>query len=155
MAEVQQAGRVAEVNYISAEKSHYLRRSIVVWFVIIFAESLHGILRVAWLQPLVGDFRARQIAFFSGLALILTITLLFIRWLRAETRRKLLAVGWLWLALTLTFEFVLGVFVLGYSWPRMLEDYNLMRGGLMGLGLLFLLCAPLLAARLRGVYAGR
>jgi len=40
--------------------------------------------------------------------------------------------------------------VLGYSWERMIEDYNLLKGGLMGLGLLWLLFAPLLAARLRG-----
>lgn len=39
---------------------------------------------------------------------------------------------------------------LGYSRERMLEDYDLAAGGYMGFGLLFLLCAPYLAARARG-----
>ena len=52
--------------------------------------------------------------------------------------------------MTLLFELSLGRFVLGYSWERILSDYNLPKGGLMGFGLLFLLFAPRLAARLRG-----
>ncbi|HMY75638.1 MAG TPA: hypothetical protein PLQ88_27705, partial [Blastocatellia bacterium] len=79
----------------------------------------------------------------------LLVALLFARWLRATQRRQLLAVGALWVLLTVAFEFGLGRFVLGYSWTRLLEDYNLARGGLMGLGLVFLLFAPLLAAKMR------
>jgi hypothetical protein len=128
----------------------YLLRGFAVWCAIILVESIHGAAREAWLRPLVGDFHARRIAFFSGMALIFTIALIFVRWMRAETKEQLLAVGWLWLALTAAFEFGLGLFVLGYSWERMIEDYHLAKGGLMGLGLLFLLSAPWLAARLRG-----
>ena len=129
--------------------SHYILRGLAVWGVIILAESLHGTARELWLKPLVGDFRARQIAFFTGMALILTIALLFVRWMRAENSQQLLQIGCLWMVLTLAFEFTLGLLVFGYSWARMWEDYNLLKGGLMGLGLLWLLFAPLLAARLR------
>lgn len=130
-------------------KANYLLRGLAVWGVIILAESLHGTARELWLKPLVGDFRARQIAFFTGMAMILTIAVCFVRWLRAESPAQLLHVGALWMGLTLLFEFALGLFVLGYSWARMWEDYNLLRGGLMGLGLLWLLFVPRLAARLR------
>lgn len=119
------------------------------WGIIILAESIHGTVREIWVKPLVGDFRARQIAFFTGMALILLIAWLFVRWLCAESYSQLWQIGCLWMLLTLAFEFTLGLFVLGYSWERMWEDYNLERGGLMGLGLLWLLCAPILAARLR------
>lgn len=136
-----------------SQSPNYLLRGFAIWLVIIFAESLHGTVREIWLRPLVGDFRARQIAFFSGMTLILIIALLFTRWLRATSWRQLLAVGASWLALTLAFEFALGVLVLGYSWERMLEDYNLMKGGLMGLGLLWLLIAPWLASRLLNRFA--
>ncbi len=134
-------------------KPHYILRGLAVWCVIILAESLHGTARELWLKPLVGDFRARQIAFFTGMALILKMALLFVRWLRAETSQQLLQIGCLWMVLTLAFEFALGLLVFGYSWARMGEDYNLLQGGLMGLGLLWLLFAPLLAARLRGATA--
>ena len=51
--------------------------------------------------------------------------------------------------LIVIFEFSLGA-ALGYTRERMLSDYNVAQGGLMGFGLLFLLFAPALAARLRG-----
>ncbi|HMV51986.1 MAG TPA: hypothetical protein PLD20_07415 [Blastocatellia bacterium] len=131
------------------ENPHLLLRGLAVWGVIILVESLHGTARELWLRPLLGDFRARQISVFTAMALILLVALLFARWLRATQRRQLLAVGALWVLLTVAFEFGLGRFVLGYSWTRLLEDYNLARGGLMGLGLVFLLFAPLLAAKMR------
>jgi hypothetical protein len=128
-------------------------RAFAVWLVIILAESVHGTLRTLYLAPLVGDFRARQISFFTGMLLIFAVAFLFIRWVGAVTARSLLAVGLLWLVLTVLFEFGLGLFVLGYTWERMFEDYDLARGGLMGFGLLFMLLAPLLAARARGLRA--
>ena len=127
----------------------HIYRGIAVWCVIIVAESIHGTIRELWLKPLVGDFRARQIAFFSGLLLIFSVALVFVRWLRANSKTQLLQIGALWLLLTLAFEFALGLFVMGYAWERMFEDYDLRKGGLMGFGMLFLLFAPLLANTLR------
>lgn len=137
---------------MNTHPQHYLRRGFAVWCVIILAESLHGTARELWLKPLVGDFRARQIAFFSGMVLILTIALLFVRWLRAASKQQLLKVGLLWMVLTLMFEFSLGLLVLNYSWERMWQDYNLAQGGLMGLGLLWMLFAPWLAFKLRAAF---
>lgn len=126
----------------------YLFRAFIVWLIIIFAESVHGTLRQIFLAPLIGDFPARRIAFFIGMLLIFLIAYLFIRWIDAPTRKSLFIVGTMWAILTLLFEFSLGFFVLGYSNERMLEDYNLARGGLMGFGLLFMIFAPYLAAKL-------
>lgn len=128
----------------------YLVRAFVVWLVIIFAESVHGTLRQLLLAPLVGDFPARRIAFFVGLLLIFLIAYFFAGWMRAENTKQLLAAGLLWATLTLIFEFALGFFVLGYSRERVFEDYDASRGGMMGFGLVFLVFAPLLAAKLRG-----
>ena len=60
-------------------------------------------------------------------------------------------VGLLWAVLIVLFEFSLGA-ALGSSQQRMLSDYNMAEGGLMPLGLLFMLFAPALAARLRGFH---
>lgn len=127
-----------------------LLRGLVVWFVIIGAEVLHGTVRTIWLEPLVGDFRARQISVFTGSAMILAIALLFIRWLRAAHVAQLLKVGLLWLSLTVGFEICLGRLVMQLSWERILSDYNLLRGGLMPIGLLILTLSPLIAAKMRG-----
>jgi hypothetical protein len=45
-----------------------IRRAVAIWGVIILAEVVHGIARTLFLQPIVGDFRARQIAVFTGSA---------------------------------------------------------------------------------------
>ena len=128
-------------------------RAFAVWLVIIAAETLHGIARTLWLVPIVGDFRARQIAVFSGSAIILTVTAIFIHWLGPPTRRAALAVGGLWLALTLAFEVGLGR-ATGASWDRLTEDYDPRRGGLLVMGMLVVVLAPLAAALLRGVLPG-
>lgn len=125
-------------------------RAIVVWLLLMVAEIVHGIARTLLLAPVVGDFRARQLAVFSGSLLILLISSLTIRWLRVGTRR-LVAVGILWVLLTLAFEVSVGRVILDYSWDRLASDYNVRQGGLLPIGLTFMAMSPLLAARLRGV----
>ena len=114
-----------------------------------FAESVHGTLRQLFLAPLIGDFMARRIAFFSGMLLIFLIAYCFIRWISAPNVRSLFVVGSMWMALMAFFEFGLGLLIFKHSWARMLEDYDISRGGLMGFGLLFLVFAPCLASKLR------
>lgn len=130
-----------------------LLRALLVWFAIVGVETLHALARVAWLTPHVGDFRARQIAVFTGSLLIVAVAWLAIRWIAPRSTRSALLVGAWWLALMLVFEVVLGRFVSGQSWARLGEDYDLTRGGLLGLGMLVLFLAPWIAARARGLLA--
>ena len=124
-------------------------RSVSIWFLVIAAEIIYGILRAIALVPLAGEFRSNQIGVFTGSAIILVIACLTIRWIGATQRSQLLTVGAIWLVLTVAFEVLFGRFVVGLSWERIVADYNLLRGGLMPLGLLFLLFAPMIAGRLR------
>ena len=126
-------------------------RGFTVWLIIILAESLDGAARRLLLEPRVGEFRAKQIAVFTGAAMILAIAYAAVRSLGATSARQLLGVGLLWLALTLGFEFALGRLVLGYSWARIGAEYNLLKGGLMPIGLLVLTLSPLTAASWRGL----
>lgn len=128
-----------------------LLKAFVVWLVLIGLETIHGVLRTILLAPYVGDFRARQIGVFTGSLLILVVSCLFVRWLRASTSTSLLVVGLVWLVLTILFEMTIGRFVLGLSWERLASDYDISRGGLLPIGLVFLGFAPLIAARLRGL----
>lgn len=128
-----------------------LLRAFLVWLLIIAVETVHGILRAVLLLPLVGDFPARQIGVVTGSLLILWVAWLSILWLAARTRRELLGVGLLWVALTILFEITLGRLILDLPWRRLFEDYDLTQGGLLGFGMLFLFLSPLLAARLRNL----
>jgi len=114
-------------------------------------ESVHGTLRQLYLAPVVGDFTARRIAVLTGATLILLTALGTARWMNARSKSDQLLVGVLWVVLTLCFEVALGRLALRYEWSRILEDYDLSRGGLMGIGLAIMLLTPLTAARVRGV----
>jgi len=125
-------------------------RAVTVWLILIAAEILHGIARGVFLVPRVGEFRSSQIGVFTGSLIILIVALVFVRWIGPSKTTGLLAVGVLWLGLTLSFEILFGRLVVGASWERLAADYNLLEGGLLPIGMLILTLSPLIAARLRG-----
>jgi hypothetical protein len=124
-------------------------KAILVWLLIIVVESVHGVLRNLFVAPAIGDFEARQAGVFIGSALIVLIAWLTAPWLNLNGRAQFAGVGLLWVGLTLVFEFSLGV-AMGLSWERTTSDYNVVRGGLLPLGLVVMAFAPYAGARLRG-----
>lgn len=126
-------------------------RAFAVWLVLIVAEILHGIARGIFLVPHVGEFRSNQIGVFTGSIIILAIAVAFVRRIGTSRTSDLLAVGLLWLVLTLAFEVAFGRFVVGASWERLAADYNVLEGGLLPFGMLVLMLSPLIAGKLRGV----
>ena len=123
-------------------------RAFVTWVVIILTESLNGVLRQLFMAPLVGDWRARQIGAVIATGITFAIALALIRWIGARTLGVQLGVGLMWVVLTVAFEYSLGT-MLGVPTQRMLADYDLPNGGLMGIALLIVLVTPALAAGLR------
>ncbi len=130
-------------------------KSVLVWLVFILAESLNGAARIFWLIPLLGDRIAHQVSFSIGSLLILMISTLFIRWLKAENSMQLLSIGLAWMLLTVLFEIGLGRFVFAYSWQQIAADYNLLQGGLMPIGLVLLVLSPFIATKIRGILLER
>lgn len=119
------------------------------WVLIAAVEVIHGILRVRFLNPRVGDHRARQIAVFSGSALILLMAYALVPPLDIHSRMGLLSVGLLWVLLMLAFEIILGRWVFHLSWKRIGSDFDLRQGGLLAFGMLVLFLSPLLVMKLR------
>jgi hypothetical protein len=126
-------------------------RGVAAWCCVMIVEVFHGIARTMYLAPALGDFRARQVAVLTGSILILVVATSLIRWIRPAGAGEALSIGISWLILTLAFEVVFGRYVLHASWSRIASDYNLIRGGLLPIGLMVLTAAPLVAARLRRV----
>ena len=124
-------------------------KALVVWVLIVIAETIHGIIRQLLIAPALGDLPARQVGVVTGSVIIIVIAWACIRWIGARSLVDQFRVGLLWVVLIVIFEIGLGT-ALGYSRQRLLSDYNLAEGGFMGLGLLFMLFAPALAARIRG-----
>ncbi len=126
-------------------------RALLIWLLIAATEILHGILRVRLLNRRVGDRRARQIGVFTGSGIILAITWLTLPWLKASTAGQLLAVGFFWLVLMLALEVVLGRLVFRFSWQRIAADFDFRKGGLLSIGMLVLVLAPVIAGSVRSL----
>ena len=117
-----------------------LLRAILMWMLFILAESAQGALRQALTSPELGSV-VRQVSVFAGAAILFGITWLSVGWMRSGTALGARGGGLLWVAMTLVFEIGVGR-LLGFSWERLLADYDLLQGGLMPLGLLAMALTP-------------
>jgi hypothetical protein len=121
-------------------------RACFVWLVIIAAESIQGTLRRLLTAD---DLPARQIGVLAGALVVLAIAFLTLRQLDLQNTREAIAVGAIWVALTVAFDVALGAMT-GASWDRIASDFDVLHGGMLPFGLAVMLFAPLIARRLRG-----
>jgi hypothetical protein len=123
-------------------------RYLLAWFPMILIAVANGALREAWLVPRLGDHAARQVStlllivFFAAYIAIVTRTWPIV------SGGEAMAVGALWLVLTLVFEFALGRLVSGLSWREMIAEYDLAAGRLWALVPIWVAVAPYLFFRL-------
>jgi len=119
------------------------------WIPLLILAILNGVLREAGYRRFMSELAAHQL---STLTLIILsgcyLWLLTLRW-RIETAGQALAIGVMWLALTLAFEFVFGHFVMGHPWQRLFHDYNLLQGRVWALFLVWIAIAPYLVNKLQ------
>lgn len=66
-------------------------------------------------------------------------------WIGPKNGREAFAIGMLWVALTVAFEFLAGHYVFGNSCERLIADYNVLRGRVWVLVLLATCLRPLWA----------
>jgi len=97
-------------NFMSttSQPNFPLAKTLLTWLVLLAVEFLHGTLRVIFLVPRVGDLPSRQIGVFTGSFLILSVVYFFIPWFGHLSTRTLLTIGFVWLILTVLFEFAMG-----------------------------------------------
>jgi hypothetical protein len=118
------------------------------WLGMLAIAITNGALRNVITQPFLGEEVARRFA----TALLLVAIALYVWWFERRhpisSARRAWQVGLAWTALTLTFEFGLGL-ATGLSWTEMLADYDLTEGRIWVLVPLFIAVAPNLVRRLR------
>ncbi len=86
-----------------------MARGLAVWLLIMLVETMHGVLRGLFLAPRVGEDAASRIGWPVGLALVLAVSVLTIRWIGVTGAAPLLRLGALWAALTAAFEMLIGL----------------------------------------------
>lgn len=129
-----------------------IAKATLVWIVIAAAETLHGIARVRFLNRRLGDRRARQVGVFTGSLIILCIGWFAVPWIAPASRGDCIAIGALWLGLMLAFDVAIGRLAFRVPWSRIAADFNPVKGGLLGFGMLVLFATPMIVASVRPIF---
>lgn len=129
----------------------WLVKTLGVWFVLVAAAILNGLLREQVFNPALGPEAALPL---SGITLALAIFL--ITWLLVPVFGPLrpgtyLVTGLIWVGLTLAFEYLFGHYVLGKPWQAIHAVFDVGGGNLFILALLSAGLSPCLAGKLRGM----
>jgi hypothetical protein len=124
-------------------------RGLLIWFVIMLVETLHGVLRGALVVPRIGATAAERVGWPVAAVLVLVISVLLIRWTGIRGTAPLLRLGAAWAVLTVGFELLVGV-LRGLDGQALLAALD-PRSGTVAWSAALMLLTPLLAARLRGL----
>jgi len=122
---------------------------VIGWLPLMVIGILNGIFRQAGYGKYVGELTAHQISTLTGIVLMG----LYIWWLtgvwKIPSAGQAVAIGFIWLSMTVVFEFLFGHYVAGHPWKRLFHDYNLLEGRLWALVLIWIAVAPLVFYKLR------
>lgn len=123
-------------------------RLLLVWLVMLLVSVLNGIARDIGYGQGLDPRQAHQLSTLYGMTLLgVVIGAYAWRWPFASPSAAWRA-GFLWLALTVAFEFIVFHCVTGHSWAELLANYDLAAGRLWPLLLLWIALAPEVFRRL-------
>jgi hypothetical protein len=107
-----------------------------------FIAIANGALRQLTYGKVMPELRAHQLSTAIGSVLIGLFVYAVIRIWPPSTAKQALAIGLIWLSLTVIFEFVFGRLVMRRPWALLLNDYNLVAGRVWVLFLAWLALSP-------------
>lgn len=123
--------------------------AVGVWVILVFLAILNAVLREDLISPALGDYAGHVLSSIILSVIIFIVAYLFLRSLSIVfTSQELLLIGFLWLVLTVAFEFLFGHYVMGHSWSTLLSDYNIFEGRIWILVLISTFISPTLAEKL-------
>lgn len=126
-----------------------LLKSFAIWFFIAVGEILNGNFRVRILNGKFGDKPAKKISFFTGLIIIYSIAWLSMPWLGPKNLTECFFIGLTWMILMIGLDIYVGRVVFRFPWKKILEDFDLRKGNLLGLGMLLLLLCPAILCKIK------
>ena len=115
---------------------------VAAWLLMPIIGIINGTIRQYGYSSALGELRAHQVSTLTGMVLFgLYIWALTLLW-KIRSSAEAIAIGLIWLTLTIAFEFLFGHYVMKHPWSRLLHDYNLLEGRLWVLVLLWVTLAP-------------
>ena len=124
------------------ERKSHIRRYVIAWVPMVLIAIANGALRQLTFGKVMPELRAHQLSTLIGSVLIGLFIWAAVRLLPPASDRQALSIGLVWLALTVTFEFVFGRFVMHRLWPQLFNDYKVSEGRVWAVFLIWLTLAP-------------
>ena len=117
-------------------------KTLLIWILIACGEILNGNFRVRFLQKRFGQKRAKQMSFISGSIIIFIICWFSLPWINPSTIDDCFIIGLIWMILMACVDIYFGRYVFHYKWETILDDFDLRKGNLLSLGMIFLFFCP-------------
>lgn len=130
----------------------FLKKAALTWFLFIPLAVINGTVRELLYKPHIGELLAHQIStFLASIAVIAVAYFLLVKEIENISDKTLLIIGFLWVSLTVGFEFSFGYYVEHLSVSKMIADYNLLNGRVWILFLIIVFLTPLTVKALHKV----
>lgn len=112
------------------------------WLGLVVLAIINGVLREKSYGRIVSELTAHQISMVSAMLLFGVYVFWLTGFWPLASAGQALNIGILWLGLTVAFEFLFGHYIMGHTWSKLLHDYNLLKGRLWLLILIWTTVAP-------------
>ncbi len=121
----------------------------LLWIPLVFIAVINGAIRDFTYTDSLGELTAHQLSTLTGIILFgIYIWAIGLKW-KIESVRQAITIGLMWLALTVAFEFLFFHYVAGHPWSTLLEAYNIFKGKVWVLVLIFVTVAPYLSYQIQ------
>ncbi len=118
------------------------------WFPMMLLAILNGAFREALLKERYGELRAHQLSTLTLLLLLSAYIWVLVWTWTPESPGQAWRIGFIWLAMTLAFEFGVGHFIAGKPWNELMKDYDIIAGRIWVLIPAWVVVAPYLFYRI-------
>lgn len=123
---------------------------VLLWFPMAAVAIANGVLRQTTFGLHMAELRAHQLSTLIGVVLIGVFMWGALRVWPADSAGQASAIGLVWMAMTLAFEFLFGHYAAGHSWRRLLGEYNVLAGRVWIVVPLWVAAAPYVFYRTSG-----
>lgn len=114
----------------------------VCWVGLAVIAIINGVLREKGYGKFMSELSAHQLSTIISIVLFGVYVLILTRIWNMGSSGQAFVIGGIWFCLTIGFEFIFGHFVVGHPWKRLFHDYNLLKGRLWALLLVWTTIAP-------------
>ena len=119
------------------------------WIPMVFIAIINAAIREAVYKKYLGELLAHQVSTVTAIILFGLYVWALSFWRKLQSPAHAFTIGFIWLALTISFEFIFGHFVMGNPLSTLLHDYNILAGRVWVLVLVWITIAPYVFYKLR------